>query len=73
MMGFRRAPKFTPGDTWHGWTVLELKVDGPRASDRLWIIQCGCGYQARRWESELNGRGSACITCGHAARKAGKE
>lgn len=55
--------RWSPGDAWAGWTLVRILVDGPRAHDRQWLIECGCGYQARRYENELSTRGTKCVTC----------
>lgn len=64
--------KFQPGDMWKGWTVVRLIADGPRSTERQWIIQCGCGYTIRRWENEFTTRMTTCATCA-GKEKAGKK
>lgn len=66
--------RWSPGDPWKGWTLVRLLVNGPKAFDRQWLIECACGYQAKRYESDLNSRGTQCVTCANRkARSHGNE
>lgn len=63
-----RKKVFYVGAVVHGWTLLKLLQDSPRADERRWRIQCKCGYLAIRYESYMQ-RQAKCVGCGVRERR----
>ncbi len=61
---------YTPGMKLGAWTLLELIEPGPNAAQRMWLMQCSCGWKARRWENTFERtRLSVCSACANALVK----
>jgi len=61
--------RFDVGEKFGGWTLLSKVADSNLARHRLWLVECVCGFRARKSEEALIVKGvglksiGKCQTC----------
>jgi hypothetical protein len=65
----QRKRRAVVGDRLGSWTIVELLEDGPTMHARRWIIECACGYRARKYECDFRAHAlTQCAQCANGKR-----